>query len=151
MKWYNRSRSKLQFLTIICKKTPKKSKNGRFWSFGDPHGQPLRPIVQDPEQVVRTITIFNDLRVNVLSFSFFFIFFFFCHFHGFLPEPPFWAFLPPWGPPHGWTHGRIMTDTHTHVGGVQSGPVSDCRQQLSGSFKIFLVKGKFSFFPPFWG
>ena len=75
MKCQKRSGGKLHFLTKILQKMPKKVKNGHFWSFCDPHGQPLHPTVQDLVQIVRTITIFNNSKAKMLSFSFFFIIF----------------------------------------------------------------------------
>ena len=79
MKWQKRSAGKLHFLTKTLGKTPKKVKNGYFWSFCDPHGQPLHPTVQDLVQIVRLTTIFNNSKAKMLSFSFFSLFF--DHFH----------------------------------------------------------------------
>ena len=98
MKWQKRSAGKLHFLTKTLGKMPKKVKNGYFWSFCDPHGQPLHPTVQDLVQIVRPTTIFNNSEAKMLSFSFFFHYFL-AIFMGFFQNPHFWPFYPLGDPP----------------------------------------------------
>ena len=102
MKWQKRSAGKLHFLTKTLGKMPKKVKNGYFWSFCDPHGQPLHPTVQDLVQIVRPTTIFNNSKAKMLSFSFFFIIFW--PFSWLVTVTPILGLFtplvtPPWVPP----------------------------------------------------
>ena len=100
MKWQKRSAGKLRFLTNTLTKTPKEVKNGYFWSVCDPHGQPVHPIFQDLVQIVRLLTVFNNSKAKMLSFSFFFHYFL-SIFMGCYSNPHFGPFYPLGDPPMG--------------------------------------------------
>ena len=149
MKWQKRSAGKLHFLTKTLGKTPKNVKNGYFWSFCDPHGQPLHPTVQDLVQIVRPTTIFNNSEAKMLRFSFFFIIF--LPFSWVSSKTLIFGLFTPLVTPHGWPHGLIMTNAHLHVGCAQSGPQTNTGKQPSGIFRFLKMSGKISLLPPFGG